>query len=446
MLFHARGIGRAFTLALAATAVVLMVSAAPARADGGINSGQPGSVCVPKVSTATSTPTDVNTKAFGANAPAYYEIAQPTGIFAGKQPKGVVLLVHGGAWYGVGSGQVAGMRSEANRWRDRGWSTINIDYRGCANSLDDVLWFYDASRVLVGSRPMCVEGQSAGGQLALMLAVERPSVACVVSQAGPTDFISLPTQPAYDPATGGVQMAGPTWAAGMAAAAFGPTALVPESPALATLHAPVLAANSAHDNLVPYAQSLELADHVRATDAAAYIDTMELAAGPQGFVHQGVSRTALETYWQHELQLIAPIVGTTPSVAVPVRLPQSGNAPSGSAQLNATVQAASVSVTAGSTPIALAAGPTYQLQTCVGWYGTGKTVQQCSPVKTVTATSATSVAAPAVSASFTRSTTQSNFAMVNVTATYQDAAGTHTFATSWPDTGLAGAGLTFSPA
>src|SRR3954468_4420671 len=155
------------------------------------------------------------------------------------------------------------MRVEANRWRDRGWSTINVDYRGCANSLVDALWFYDAARAISGPRPICVEGQSAGGQLALMLAVKRSSVSCVVSQAGPTDLISLPTQPAYDPATGGVQTAGPTWGAGMAAAAFGPLALASQSPALATLGAPVLTANSAHDNLVPYAQSLELADHLR---------------------------------------------------------------------------------------------------------------------------------------------------------------------------------------
>ena len=47
---------------------------------------------------------------------------------------------------------------------------------------------------------------------------------------------------------------------------------------------------------------------------------------------------------------------------------------------------------------------------------------------------------------FTRSTAISNFVMVNVSVTYQDSKGTQTYASSWPDTGLAGAGLSIAEA
>src|SRR4051812_44068425 len=45
----------------------------------------------------------------------------------------------------------------------------------------------------VGKRtPICILGASAGGQMALMVALQRPDVACVIAHAPPTVLESLP--------------------------------------------------------------------------------------------------------------------------------------------------------------------------------------------------------------------------------------------------------------
>ena len=129
----------------------------------------------------------VATTGLGAGAPAYYEIGEPTGDFAGQPPKGVMMVIHGGGWSLHGPGAVASMRSRADRWRAEGWRTLNVGYRPCADSVQDVRWFYDRARELWNTAgPFCVMGSSAGGHLALMLAASRPGVACAIAHAGPT--------------------------------------------------------------------------------------------------------------------------------------------------------------------------------------------------------------------------------------------------------------------
>jgi len=71
------------------------------------------------------------------------------------------------------------MRLWARRFDDR-LLTWNIDHRPGREPLVDALAFYDALRAEKGpDAPICVEGVSSGGHLALMIAAQR-DVACVV--------------------------------------------------------------------------------------------------------------------------------------------------------------------------------------------------------------------------------------------------------------------------
>lgn len=427
----------ALTLAIGASITTLQVEAAGA-ADGGVNTGQPGSVCAPEVhSTASPPEPGVSTTWLGAGAPAPYEIGPPTGIFAGRAPKGVMIVIHGGGWYHVGAADVAAMRNEANRWRERGWSTVNIDYRACGQSVDDVLWFYDAVRARSGSTPICATGSSAGGHLALLLAARRPDVACVISQGGPTDLTTIATQPAF-----GDQLVGPSWVYELGVAAFGLDMLPQRSPALEPIKARVLLANATNDPFIPPAQLTELADNQRARDPNAYVDVLALESGPEPFTHANVSRRARETFWQRELRLVAPLVAPSPSVANPIRLVDT-RAQDGSMQLEVSSAPSTMTATAGSTDIYLGRGYRYGIQTCVT--SLVGSLTKCSPQDIVDAKTAVWTVvrrAPTVAATFTRSTKGDDYVIATVVVTREDAnGGWVTIASSWPDIGLGGSGI-----
>jgi acetyl esterase/lipase len=275
---------------------------------GGLDTGQPDSFCSPTGANQPSAPdAGVSTTSLGTGAPAYYEVGEPTGAYAGQPPKGVMLVIHGGGWEMVGPGYVGYERGDANRWRDRGWRTVNIDYRPCNQSWTDVQWFYDQARQVWGSgMPYCALGESAGGHLALMLAAGRPSLSCVVDEAGPSDGTTLRNE--STPA-GGTD--GPRWAYNLLAAAVGPDFVPWWSPArfASGIHARVLFAVSANDPIVPYAQGTELKQNMLASNPSAYVDTLQLAGGTTPWVHANISADALTTFTQHEDQLVAPLVG-----------------------------------------------------------------------------------------------------------------------------------------
>jgi dienelactone hydrolase len=278
---------------------------------GGMNTSQPDSFCgADSHGLDSPAPSDLNTTELGSAAPAYYEVGEPTGAYAGQAPKGVMLLIHGGGWYSVGAHFVQGMRPEADFWRARGWRTLNITYHSCAASFADVQAFYDAARAAWGTAmPYCASGQSAGGQLALLLAASRPTVNCVISEAGPTDMVSLKSQPVNvsDPVAasdGGKEVYN------MMAAAFGgDDQAIWWSPAQWKINARVLWAVGDGDPLIPPAQGDLLRTKMLANDPNAYIDVEHLAAGSSWFVHTGVSQDALDSFHAAEDQLVAPLVG-----------------------------------------------------------------------------------------------------------------------------------------
>jgi acetyl esterase/lipase len=276
-----------------------------------MNSGRPDSFCGQSYVNQTSAPgSGISTTALGSAAPAYYELGEPTGSFAGNAPKGVMLIIHGGGWYSVGPGDVAAARPEADRWRSRGWRTLNITYRPCAQSFADVQWFYDRARTLWGSAlPYCASGASAGGHLALLLAAARSSVACVISEAGPANMSSLKTQ-VTDNADPVAASDGPKWTYNMMVAAFGgEDQAYWWSPARWKINARVLWGVGERDGIIPFAQGTELKEKMLANDPNAYTDVMRLENGLNQWVHSRVSDAALTQFYAAEEKLVAPLTG-----------------------------------------------------------------------------------------------------------------------------------------
>jgi acetyl esterase/lipase len=279
-------------------------------ATGGVNSGYPDSFCAPNTSDMTAPPREgVTQDALGTDAPAYDEVGEPTGDYAGLQPKGVMMIVHGGGWFVVGSGQVQVTRDEADRWRARGWRTVSVTYHACADAVKDVLWFHDRVRALYGDAiPLCMTGGSAGGHLALVTAYARPDVACVIDRGGPVDAATLKDERAWSDTDAAGQLDGPRWAYNLMTAAWGQDNLPWYSPALFKIPARVLVGVAAHDPYVPYDQALELADKLHARNPAAYVDTVRLANGTVPWVHASVDQAAVDDFDRREQDLVAPLI------------------------------------------------------------------------------------------------------------------------------------------
>jgi acetyl esterase/lipase len=272
---------------------------------GGTNTGYQDSFCEGLQYPPPSSVEDgVSTTVMGPNAPAYYEVGEPTGAFAGLPPKGVMLIINGGGWYMNGAGMVATNRPDADYWRAAGWRTVNLTYRPCSQIFPDVLWFYDRARSLWGSSlPYCALGASAGGNLALMLAAARSTVSCVISEAGPTDATTIANESTPVGSTNG-----PRWVYNLLTAAVGPEQLVWWSPALFPIHARVLWAISAGDPYIPWAQGTELQSKMLAANPSASVNLMQLPSGTTNWVHATISAAALALFQTAEQQLVAPLV------------------------------------------------------------------------------------------------------------------------------------------
>ena len=89
----------------------------------------------------------------------------------------------------------------AQRFNAGGWETFNIDYHPLARSRADVARAYDAVRARVGPNvpDLCHGRLGRRRPSRCCCSVDRPSLACVMSWAGPTDLasVTLPSNPFY---------------------------------------------------------------------------------------------------------------------------------------------------------------------------------------------------------------------------------------------------------
>ncbi|HEX6698482.1 MAG TPA: hypothetical protein VF080_16855 [Solirubrobacteraceae bacterium] len=195
------------------------------------------------------------------------------------RPAGVVLVIHGGAWRASGPRTTALMDGRARTFAGWGFAAAVVDYRAFADSPGDVVRAYDAARERYPSLPICAYGESAGGHLALMLAVRRP-LSCVIDAAGPVDLPRLGGTPQAD------------WVRAKALAAFGDLRDASPTDHAGAIHAPVLAGYGAADRIVPASQGRSLQ---RALPRAHIIE-LGAGAGPR-FVHASVPPAALRAWW-----------------------------------------------------------------------------------------------------------------------------------------------------
>lgn len=207
------------------------------------------------------------------------QVLLPTGSFAGRAPKGLVLFVHGGGWQGPNPQNVRALNAvAAPTWRGQGYAVIVPEYRAGPAGLDDVVAAIDTGRRAVGAKvPVCGVGESAGAHLLLEASMRRPALACVVSLAGPTDLSA--TKPGD-----GLR--------GFAVKAFGAGDLDRWSPALhaSRIRAQVLQVAAQHDPLVPVEQAELLQRALPGTR------TIVLPGGPrdgQPFIHSLVDPAPL---------------------------------------------------------------------------------------------------------------------------------------------------------
>jgi acetyl esterase/lipase len=116
-------------------------------------------------------------------------IAEPVGQAA----VGTMILIHGGGWLGPNDVAQHNVMDDPGRLLlDRGWRVVSIDYaegtRGLQNILDSV---GSGSVPGAGLGPLCLYGESAGAQLALVAASRLPAVDCVIGVGTPTDLALL---------------------------------------------------------------------------------------------------------------------------------------------------------------------------------------------------------------------------------------------------------------
>jgi dienelactone hydrolase len=233
-----------------------------------------------------------------------------------------MMLIHGGGWYMVGASAMRTERSQADAWRAAGWETVSVSYPACKGSLLGVLTFYDLVRQQVGNGvPICLEGQSAGAQLALLTAAMRPDVACVIAAGAPTDVRTLAAEGAREAAAGapapGLKK-GSLLAQSLARAAFGGQATGRRNPIAwaGQIQARVLLATAVNDPMIPAAQATDLANAIQAAHPGAYVDVDRLAPGGSSWVHGTVSPEALNELTNRMTKLVEPF-GRKPTSGPP---------------------------------------------------------------------------------------------------------------------------------
>jgi acetyl esterase/lipase len=222
-----------------------------------------------------------------AHARPYSHESPPSGSYEGAPPKGYVLLIHGGGWKLVGEGMTGFMYPAQDRLNQAGYATLNVDYGRGKRSLPDVLSFYDELRARVGPEAkICTYGDSAGGNLALLVAQRRPDVACVMANAGPTDLDALPGGPGSLKRT--------------AHRLFGSSsrALRAWSPAARKLKQPALLAYGRRDKVVPADQG------ARMLKRAPRAHLMRLRAGHTPWIHVSVKASDVKRLYAAQLTLL----------------------------------------------------------------------------------------------------------------------------------------------
>jgi dienelactone hydrolase len=103
--------------------------------------------------------------------------------------RGTMIMVHGGGWVGPApTSQRALMTMPGDTLTQRNWKIVSIDYHAGAAGLQDVVDAAGAELAQPTGGLLCIYGESAGAQLALVAASRVPGVDCVIAMGPPADF------------------------------------------------------------------------------------------------------------------------------------------------------------------------------------------------------------------------------------------------------------------
>ncbi|MEA2219804.1 MAG: hypothetical protein QOJ35_2430 [Solirubrobacteraceae bacterium] len=116
--------------------------------------------------------------------------------------RGTMLMVHGGGWAGPGPlAQKALLTMPGETLEQRGWRIVSVDYHAGAAGLQDVLDAAGAELAQPAGGPLCIYGESAGAQLALIAGARLSGIDCIVAMGPPADFeaYQAEVQASHDP-------------------------------------------------------------------------------------------------------------------------------------------------------------------------------------------------------------------------------------------------------
>ena len=116
-------------------------------------------------------------------------VSAPVVASAATGVRGTMVLIHGGAWRGPDpEHQQRLVRQPGELLVQRGWRVVSVDYKKGQAGLQDVLDTVGQEMMQPNGKLLCLYGESAGGQLALVAASRLPAVDCVIAAGAPTDF------------------------------------------------------------------------------------------------------------------------------------------------------------------------------------------------------------------------------------------------------------------
>jgi acetyl esterase/lipase len=216
---------------------------------------------------------------YGAHPPRG-RVAQDNILNVPAHARGVVMLIHGGAWVFTGPRTLE--RGQEGWFQAHGWGTYDVDYRGGWPALADVLAGYRHLRKLEGPRtPICLQGQSAGATMAMLVAAARRSVACVISEAAITDLTTLPKRERH--LLNKYVFPNHLWA-------FSPVRVA------SAIHAPLLMAGAGTDKVVPERRQMAEMRRARPGTVTMLLRGEHSQAWKTNFPHASVTPRALRRF------------------------------------------------------------------------------------------------------------------------------------------------------
>ena len=221
-------------------------------------------------------------------------VSAPVVASAASGVRGTIVLVHGGAWRGPDSEHQQRLVHEPGELLvQRGWRVVSVDYKKGQAGLQDVLDTVGQELSQPNGKLLCLYGESAGAQLALVAAARQPAVDCVIAAGAPTDFQAFLTKTAT--ALDKAQQ----YVADTIRAVFGesPQATAPWEPVQVAnaMEADVLLLRQADDIFIPPDQ-VQRFRAVRPATQSAELEAGDTSQPDQIWLHGSLSATGRSRY------------------------------------------------------------------------------------------------------------------------------------------------------